>query len=269
METPLISIILATYNGARFLSETIDSVLSQDYSHFELIIIDDASTDYRVGEIIDTYTVQDHRIIWFRNEKNRERSWSKNFWVSQAKGLYIAFVDDDDTWESTKLSKQIQVLLSEEDIWMVGTFARFVNESGEVLSEANHLKTDVRTIKNNILLSNQFIHSSVLLRKEIFQSVWGFREELHLCEDYELWLRILEKTGWKNIPESLVDYRVRTSSTTAKNIYRMKYFSILFAWKYRSSFSMGFRSLFIRIVLFPFNTLFLMKIWKRLFWKRS
>lgn len=63
METPLISIILATYNGARFLSETIDSVLSQDYSHFELIIIDDASTDPRVGEIIDSYTTKDNRII--------------------------------------------------------------------------------------------------------------------------------------------------------------------------------------------------------------
>ena len=268
METPLISVIIATYNGARFLSETIDSVLVQDYPHFEIIIIDDASTDHRVGEIIDTYTTKDNRIRWFRNEKNRERSWSKNFWVSQAKGLYIAFVDDDDTWGTTKLSKQIWVLLSEKDIWMVGTFARFVNESGEVLSETNHLKTDILSIKNNILLSNQFIHSSVLLRKEIFQSVWGFREELSLCEDYELWLRILEKTGWKNIPEPLVNYRVRTSSTTAKNLYRMKYSSILFAWKYRSSFPRGFRSLCIRILLFPFNTIFLMKTWKRLLWKK-
>lgn len=268
MQTPLISIILATYNGARFLSETIDSVLSQDYSHFELIIIDDASTDHRVGDIMDTYTIKDNRIIWFRNEKNMERSWSKNFWVSQAKGSYIAFVDDDDTWESTKLSKQIWVLLSEKGVWMLGTFARFINESGEVLSQTNHLKADIHAIKSNILLSNQFIHSSVLLRKEVFQSVWGFRQELSLCEDYDLWLRILEKTGWKNIPEPLVNYRLRNSNTTAKNLYRMKYYSLLFAWKYRSSFPGGLGSLFVRILLFPLNTLFLMRIWN-IFFKRS
>lgn len=116
MDTPLISVILATYNGSRFLNETIESVLSQEYSQIEFIIIDDASTDKRVDTIIQKYKNQDSRIISFRNEINRERSWSKNFAVSQAHGEYIAFVDDDDTWERSKLSRQIEILLSEKNI---------------------------------------------------------------------------------------------------------------------------------------------------------
>jgi glycosyltransferase involved in cell wall biosynthesis len=79
MDSPLISVILATYNGSRYIREAIVSVLSQDYSNLELIIIDDASTDKEVGKIVEIYKQQDHRIVSMRNEKNMERSWSKNF----------------------------------------------------------------------------------------------------------------------------------------------------------------------------------------------
>lgn len=78
MGTPLISVILATYNGSRFLAEAIESVLSQEYPNFELIIIDDASTDQRVREIVETYIKNDDRIQYERNIENQERSWSKN-----------------------------------------------------------------------------------------------------------------------------------------------------------------------------------------------
>lgn len=79
MPHPLISVILSTYNGSQYLSEAIMSVLFQDYQNLELIIIDDASLDIRVGEIIAEFKNKDHRIRSYRNEKNQERSWSKNF----------------------------------------------------------------------------------------------------------------------------------------------------------------------------------------------
>ena len=79
MNTPLVSVILATYNGSRYLGESIESVLSQDYKDLELIIIDDASTDVRISQIIQQYVHSDPRVRTFRNEMNMERSYSKNY----------------------------------------------------------------------------------------------------------------------------------------------------------------------------------------------
>lgn len=264
MTSPHVSVILATYNGSRFLREAIESVLSQEYSNFELIIVDDASTDLEVGEILESYKKQDNRIISLRNQRNMERSWSKNIWVQHARGEYIAFIDDDDIWNKDKLSRQLQVLESHPDIGIVGTFARFIDESGKLLWETYHLKITPEDIRWNILITNQFIHSSVLIRKSVFERSWGFPEGMNLCEDYDLWFRILEVSQGINIPESLVYYRVRTSSTTAKNIYRMKYYSLMLMWKYRKHFPRFFQASITRLFLFPFNTVLLLKIWKKL-----
>lgn len=267
MDSPLISVILATYNGSRYIREAIVSVLSQDYSNLELIIIDDASTDKEVGKIVEIYKQQDHRIVSMRNEKNMERSWSKNFWVQYARGEYIAFIDDDDIWEKDKLSKQVQVFAHHKDIGIAGTFAQFIDESVKFLWETTHLKTEPEDIKKTILLTNQFIHSSILIRKSVFDQVWGFPIDMNLCEDYDLWLRVISISEGVNISEFLVKYRVRSSSTTSKNIYRMKYYSLLLTWRYRTYFPWFLKALLLRLVLFPFNTVFLLKILKKLFSK--
>lgn len=195
MDTPLVSVILATYNGSRFLWEAIESVLAQEYPNLELIIIDDASTDREVWQIIESYQKTDSRISTYRNDRNGERSWSKNLWTSKAQWEYIAFIDDDDIWMPQKLSEQIDVLLHQKNIWIVGTYTRFVDESGNILWDTTHLQVDPRDIRNNLLFTNQFIHSSVFMRKSIFEEVWGFPIDMHLCEDYDLWLRVCSLTG--------------------------------------------------------------------------
>lgn len=266
MDTPLISVILATYNGSKYLSEAIDSVLAQDYQNIELIIIDDASTDIHVSEQIQQYQIQDARIRSFRNEKNMERSWSKNFWVRQAKGPYIAFIDDDDIWERTKLSKQIDVLEQNPHIGIVGSFASFVEENWTPISTTNHLATTEHNVYEKILLSNQFVQSAVLIRKSIFLEAGGF-PIFNLCEDYDLWLRVLKTTKGINVPEPLLRYRVRQMSTTAKNTYRMKWITIKLILKYWSDFPHGAKSLVFKIITFPFSTSFLLRIWNWVFRK--
>ncbi len=264
----LISVILPTYNGSRYLTQAIESVLSQDYRDLELIIIDDASSDVQVGEIIWEFIAKDPRVRSFRNEKNRERSWSKNFWVRQSKWDYIAFIDDDDIWHPEKLSRQIARMKDDTHLGIIGTFARFIDEKWVLLSETSHLKTTPIEIRKNILLTNQFIHSSVFVRKSVFEKVGGFPTHMHLCEDYDLWFRIISLSDWANISEYLIDYRVRTSSTTARNIYRMKWISLVLTWKYRKDFPLFFRSILSKVVLFPLNAVFLLKIWNK-FWRRK
>lgn len=268
MNTPLVSVILATYNGSRFLSEAIESLLSQEYPNLELIIINDASTDVDVATIIEKYKKQDTRVHSYRNERNMERSWSKNFWVEKSKWDYIAFIDDDDIWKKNKLSEQVSIIQKNTDIGIIGTYAQFIDESWNILSETNHLKTTSEEINSNILLSNQFIHSSVLIRKCIFLQAWGFPVNMHLCEDYDLWFRILRISKWINIPKILVKYRVRISSTTAKNIYRMKWITIKLIWKYRKDFLWIEKSIIVRILTFPLNTIFILKAWNLIFGRK-
>jgi glycosyltransferase involved in cell wall biosynthesis len=267
MDTPLISVILATYNGSRYLEDAIASVLSQDYQNFELLIIDDASTDKKVAEIVQKYAKQDPRVRIFCNNDNRERSWSKNFGVEQSRGEYCAFIDDDDIWLPTKLSKQIDPMIDRKNLGIIGTYASFIDESGNSLWETHHLKAESHEIKKNILITNQFIHSSVLVRKDIFQKSWWFPVDMNLCEDYDLWFRMLSISEGANIPEFLVKYRVRWASTTTKNIYRMKYYSLILTHRYRNIFPGFSRAFAFRFFSFPINTVGLLRIWKKLYRK--
>ncbi len=267
MNTPLVSVILATYNWSRYLSEAIESVLTQDYKNLELIIVDDASTNPQVSEIIRHSMIEDTRVRSYRNEKNMERSYSKNLWVREAKWDYIAFIDDDDIWKIGKLSKQIQIVEEDNRVGIVGTYARFIDETGSLLWETTHLRIGGTDIKRNILMSNQFIHSSVMIRRDLFMEIWWFPVDMSLCEDYDLWLRLLEITQWVNIPELLVDYRVRLLSTTARNIYRMKYYSLMLTYRYCNVFP-GFSQAFaFRTFSFLINTTALLRIWKKLYRK--
>ena len=213
MTSPHISVILATYNGSLYLREAIESVLMQSYSSLELIVIDDASTDQQVREIVELYRKNDDRVQYERNIENQERSWSKNRWVELARGEYIAFIDDDDIWEREKLREQFNFLEKNPLIGIVGTWARFIDESGALIGISEHLNISPETIEKSVLVTNPFIQSSVLFRKDFFLATGGF-PDFNLCEDYDLWLRILQMTQWANIPETLVTYRVRSTNTT-------------------------------------------------------
>ncbi|MDD5376750.1 MAG: glycosyltransferase [Candidatus Gracilibacteria bacterium] len=250
MDTPLISIILPTYNGSRYIGEAIDSVLAQDYENFELIIINDASTDKKVEEIILQYQQSDNRIIYIKNEVNLERSTSKNKGANQAKGDYIAFIDDDDTWSNVrKLEKQIEVLTHFTQVGIVGTYATCIDENYVNIGNISTHNTDA-DIRNNLLLTNQFIQSSILIRKDIFQKVGGFNESMNLCEDYDLWLRVGKLTEMRNIDEYCTNYMIRISNTTSKNSIKMKKVSFSLALRYRKDYPRFATALFLRLFTF-------------------
>ena len=217
MNKPLISVILTTFNWSKFVKSAIESVLNQSYANLEFIIINDASTDLEVENIILLFKNKDSRIVYIKNEINIERSSSKNKWVGISKGQYIAFIDDDDIWfDIYKLEKQTKLIQEKPKVGLIWTNAICINEEKKEIWKII-LKKDDKSIRDNILLTNQFIQSSVLIKKDVFLSIWGFNEKMNLCEDYDLWLRAWKLTKMANLEDFCIQYMIRSTNTTNKN----------------------------------------------------
>ncbi len=228
MDTPLISVILATYNGANFISEAIDSVLNQDYKNIELIIIDDASID-STPQILEEYIKHDKRIRLFRNEKNLKLVNSLNKGISMSNGEYIARIDDDDIWcNKEKLTKQFEKLYNNPKLGIIGTFGNIIDEDGKLTWNIIKHKIDIQSVRRWFWFKNQLIHTSLLAKKDAIIQSWWYNEKWLYVEDFDLWLKILAN-GYEieNIAELMVNYRIRSGNTTAKKYHRMQWLTFL------------------------------------------
>lgn len=187
MSTPLVSILLPTYNRACFLPEAIESVLMQTYQYFELIIIDDGSTD-NTHEILSRY--DDPRLVKIRHE-NKGRSYSRNKGLLLAKGEFIAFLDSDDVYLPNKLEVQVQHFNAHPETNMVYTSAYCINENGQQFSfkykasHSGHIYYKIAFFKPVTITL-----PTVMLRKNILDKVGEFDEQMHRFEDTDLWRRI-------------------------------------------------------------------------------
>ncbi len=249
MKNTLISVILPTYNGSKYISKSIESVLIQTYNNFELIIINDASTD-NVEDIIFNYQKKDTRIIYIKNKLNLEKSKSKNLGVKYSKWVYISFIDDDDIWsDNEKLKKQVNFLIQNKNYWLVWTNAITINENNEQVWKII-VKNNDKDIRNNLLITNQFVHSSILMKKNLFLKLWWFNNNMNLCEDYDLWLRVWKITKMYNLSHFTIKYLIRNSSTTWKNYKKMQIISINLALKYKNNYPNYYISIIIRLITF-------------------
>jgi glycosyltransferase involved in cell wall biosynthesis len=214
----LVSIILPTYNGSPYIKKAIESVLSQTYKNWELIIIDDCSLD-RTSSIVANYINLNSNIKYIKNNENLGVQKSLNKGLSVSKGEYIARIDDDDEWiDVDKLKTQVEFLESNIGYVLIGTGALLVDEDDELLSKYLLPKSDLE-IKNKILSKNCFVHSSVLFKKNTAQEVGGFSENeaIKHVEDYDLWLRLGMKGKLFNLNTYSTALRVRSQSLTYKN----------------------------------------------------
>ena len=217
MDIPKVSISLPTHNGARWIKDSIESVLSQSYANFELIVINDASTD-DIEVVVESFVHRDARVVYVANETNLGIQKTLNKGLRLARGEYIARIDDDDVWaEKDKLERQIDFLDTHLDYVLVGTGTIVVNEDGVELFRFLSPVTD-EDVKNKILFKNCFTHSSVMFRKEEVLSCGGYREDeiARHVEDYELWLRlgVIGKLG--NLPTHGVRFMLRSGAIGAR-----------------------------------------------------
>lgn len=187
MNPPMVSIIIATFNRANFIGKAIESVLDQTYPNFELIIIDDGSTD-GTANVVARY--QDSRIT-YRWIENGERSRARNLGIKLSRGKYIAFLDSDDWYLPNKLADQVAALEVDPDAGLVLGGWLILDESGRKIQEVSPWEwiSPQPTIEQ-WLFSTTATPITVLVKKEWIERVGGFDPELFIAEDVELWIRL-------------------------------------------------------------------------------
>lgn len=209
MISPLVSVIMPIYNAEKYARESIESILNQSFSNFELIIINDGSTDYSEKVIL---SFKDARIKYFKNEKNLKLIETLNLGLKLAQGKYIARIDADDVALPVRFEKQITFLENNTDYGIVGSFAKCFGDSNGILK---YVEED-QDIRFALLTHNPFIHSSVMFSRSILEehNLEFRKEQLHV-EDYDLWINMICHTKAKIIPETLIKYRIHENQISS------------------------------------------------------
>lgn len=193
-ESDLVSVILPTCNRAWSLQDAVDSVLSQDYTDIELIVIDDGSTD-NTSELLERYG---DRIVCLQ-QKNKGVSAARNAGIKESKGEYIALIDSDDVWDKRKISCQVDFFKANPDAMICQTEEIWIRNGKRVNPKVKHKKPSGMIFEPSLNLC-LVSPSAVMMRKTLFEIKGYFNESFTVCEDYDLWLRVSS-----TIPVHLID----------------------------------------------------------------
>jgi len=205
---PKISVIIPVYNGEQTIRETIESVLDQTFSDFELIVINDGSQDSTL-EVVASF--KDARLQVF-SYPNAGVSASRNRGLSHASGKFISFLDADDLWAPDKLEAQLKALEENPQAAIAYSWTDHIDESGQFLRPSSHTTIN-GDVYANLLLGN-FLKtgSNVLIRAQALTSVGGFDESLTHAEDWDMWLRLAVSHHFVAVPYPQVLYRISPNS---------------------------------------------------------
>lgn len=219
-QTPVVSVIIPTYNRAHLIGETLQSVLNQTYSHFEILVIDDGSTDQT--EMV-VRALQDERIFYFKQSNAGLPAGPRNVGIQNARGKYLAFLDSDDLWMPNKLACQVDYLETHSNVGLLYTqcigFANQSQEIGGPFPEIDLAKSG--WIFDDLILSDNYIPClTVMIRGDILHQTGFFNESLRLraVEDFDLWLRISRVTQMGFLPQVLARYRVHAQGISQAEI---------------------------------------------------
>lgn len=219
----LVSVITPTYNCAKFIGDTIESVQKQTYRNWEMIIVDDCSTD-NTSDIVMSYLEEDERIKYFLLESNSGAAIARTRAMELAQGEYIAFLDSDDLWVEDKLKKQL-LFMEKYDVPFTSTSYEQIDEEGKTLGKI--IKSIPKTNYNRLLLDCPVGNSTIMynVRKMGKFEVPNIRKR----NDDALWLQMLKKEKYiYGMPEVLMQYRVRQNSISSNKLRVIKYHWILY-----------------------------------------
>jgi teichuronic acid biosynthesis glycosyltransferase TuaG len=218
MKTPLVSIITPSFNSEKFIAATIQSVQNQSYQNWEMIIVDDCSTDKTVP-IVTQMAQNDPRIQLFRLEKNSGTGIARNTALSKTKGSYIAFLDADDLWKPTKLERQINFIIT-NDLPFTFSFYDCINEDGKPLHK--RVEAPLNLSYRQLFFCNYVGNLTGIYNVTFFGKI--AISSIRKRQDWMLWLTILRKVKTaKPVPESLAFYRIRENSISASKFELLKH----------------------------------------------
>ncbi|MGM7702886.1 glycosyltransferase [Pseudalkalibacillus sp. Hm43] len=214
----LVSVVMAVYNGGEYLKDAVDSILNQSYKNLEFIIVNDASTDHTRDYL---ESIKDPRVRVFHQKTNRGTPVCLNLAISHANGEWIAIQDADDMSMPSRIQEQVNYLKRFPEVGLLGTFVKCICNHGELpvmelikMESGFNVYREHQEIMENRFWGCPFCHGSTMYSKKLFDDVGGYNEDYRICQDYGLWLRMLEKTKAHKLPQYLYQYRVHSDSVS-------------------------------------------------------
>lgn len=230
----LVSIIMPAYNAQSTIDDSINSVLAQTYTNWELIVVNDCSTDDTVS-VVKNFAATDPRIYVHTNNQNLGCAATRNVAVSYARGPWLAFLDSDDIWHPAKLEKQLQ-FTHETNATITYTATAYINKFG---TASNYVLPAEREFSYKSLLRRNIMSCSSVMVRATAMVPFPLHKKGDMHEDYAAWLQILRKVGYAHgLNEPLLQYRLSDSSKSGKRInsakmvyraYRAVGYGVLFA----------------------------------------
>ncbi len=204
---------MGVLNGARYLEQAVESVLRQTFTDFELIIVDDGSTDATPDLLA---RLSDPRIVRIRNPINVGVSISMNHALTLAQAPYIARMDADDVMQPDRLARQVAFLEQQPEVGVLGTYMTLMDAEGQTCGKFE-VACDHEMIAWSLLFGNMIANPSTLIRRGLIEAAGGYEEASTFtgAEDFGLWVRLVDRTRFANLPERLMHYRVHPASLSS------------------------------------------------------
>ncbi len=213
---PKVSVVIPSYNAMTYLPETLESVLGQTFTDFEVLIINDGSSDHVVEWAAQ---IEDGRVKLI-SQANKGLPGARNTGIAEAQGEYIAFLDADDLWDPTKLEKQVHCLDASPEVGLIHTWMLLVDEKGKSTGRVMTSEAEGNAWEQ-VIEKNVIACPSVVVRRHCFDKVGGFDCSLNSVEDWDMWIRIAEHYPFALIREPLSYYR-QVPNSMSKNCQVME-----------------------------------------------
>jgi len=247
---------MPVYNCEEYVGEAIESILNQTFKDFELLIVNDCSTD-STPEILAEFAKKDQRIRIINNKENLRIAKSLNKAIKEAKADMVARMDGDDISMPERLEKQYVLMNENKKLGVVGTNMITIDEDGKEIGKRGY-NTDSKFLKQSIFRYSPFAHPSTMYKKEYFEKVGGYNHFLVPTEDLDLWIRLGKVCDFSNVDEYLFKYRVLESSASHSRLIRLE-LKVIFVRMYAivyHGYTPTFKDVLYNIV--EFFTMFLM-----------
>ncbi|MBB2951170.1 glycosyltransferase family 2 protein [Sphingobacterium sp. JUb56] len=219
-----VSILIPTYNSSHFLLECIGSILRQKFQNFEIVIIDDYSTD-NTQIVIEQLQGLTNKIFYYKNFNEKGLIPALNYGITMCNGTFIARMDADDLMSVDRLDQQIRFLKNNLDYVGICSSMQLINENYEYLSNSI-LNESETTCKFMMLFCNMYVHGSMTLRKSYLPDI-VYDMEYENCEDYELWIKLLDKYKIKNLTKVHHIYRIYPNPNKSKDYLKTQTINVL------------------------------------------